>query len=505
MIQNSESQRMKRRFMYSTITALLLQITGVVCGFILPRLILTEYGSEVNGLVQSITRFLSIISFLELGIGSVIQASLYKPLAEKNNEELSKVVTSGTKYFVNIARILLVYVVFLIIVFPYMGGNSFGWVYTGTLIVAISISFFAQYYFGILDRIILNADQRGYIHFTAQIVTLITNTVLCVILIRIHSSIQMVKLVSSLVFVARPLVIHYYVQRKYQINRKATYEEEPIKQKWNGASIQISSTVLDEADTVVLTSLSTLQNVSIYSVYHLVVTGVKQLLLSSTSGINSIFGNLWAKGNVKKLSEVFGAVEWGIHVLAVFVFTCTGLLILPFISVYTDGITDANYIQPVFAFIIVTATGVQCLRIPYNMLVTSCGHFKETQKSYIIAALINIISSCLLVYLLGLIGVAVGTLLAMLYQTLWLQVYVSKNLIKWPIRNILKQIVYDLICVITIIITTRWIDYSVSSYMNWFVLSIKIAAIALFDIAVLSITLSRKQIKLLKHYFLKNK
>ena len=63
---------------------LLKQAVVMICGFILPRYFLLYYGSEVNGLISSMTHFLGFISLLELGIGPVIQANLYKPLAEKD-------------------------------------------------------------------------------------------------------------------------------------------------------------------------------------------------------------------------------------------------------------------------------------------------------------------------------------------------------------------------------------------------------------------------------------
>lgn len=131
----------KKRLALNTSTSLFYQVTTIICGFILPRLILQSFGSEVNGLVNSITQFLAIISFLELGVGSVIQSSLYKPLAEKNNDQISKVLVSGQKFFTKLAKILLVYVVILMVTYPYIANQKFGFVYTATMIGVISILF----------------------------------------------------------------------------------------------------------------------------------------------------------------------------------------------------------------------------------------------------------------------------------------------------------------------------------------------------------------------------
>ena len=104
----------KKRLILNTITSLLLQLTTIICGFVLPRLILNHFGSNVNGLVNSITQFLQIISFLELGVGAVVQSSLYKPLADKDNNQISSIIVSANKFFRKIAIILTVYILVLI-------------------------------------------------------------------------------------------------------------------------------------------------------------------------------------------------------------------------------------------------------------------------------------------------------------------------------------------------------------------------------------------------------
>ena len=85
----------------NTIASLIAQITAIVCGFILPRFFLEYYGSDVNGLINSITQFLGIISFLELGVGAVVQSSLYKPLAEMIKIKLVKLLFPPIFFFID--------------------------------------------------------------------------------------------------------------------------------------------------------------------------------------------------------------------------------------------------------------------------------------------------------------------------------------------------------------------------------------------------------------------
>lgn len=464
----------------NTAASLIAQITTLICGFILPRLFLQHYGSEVNGLVNSISQFLSVIAFLELGVGAVVQSSLYKPLAEKDNQQISKVMVSANKFFQRLARILLVYVISLMIIYPYIANQNFGFIYTATLIATISISSFAQYYFGIVNSLLLNADQRGYIQYNAQTVTIILNTIVCAIMISMNGTIQVVKLVTSIIYLARPIILQIYVNNHYKINWKIKYTQEPIKQKWNGVAQHVASVVLDGTDTIVLTVFSTLSNVSIYSVYFLVVKGVKTLFLSVTNGIQALIGELWAKQELDQLKSFFGWIEWLIHTGTTYVFSCTAALIVPFIQVYTLGIRDANYIQPTFAILLTLANAMHCLRLPYNIMVLAAGHYKQTQRNYIVAAILNIVVSVLTVKIWGLIGVAIGTLVAMTYQTIWLAIYDSRHFIYWPLKKVIRQFLVDIISSFLIISFGSHIVLKDFTYFNWFFMAIKVAIVALF-------------------------
>ena len=182
----------------------------------------------------------------------------------------------------------------------------------------------------------MNADQKVYVHTIVQIITTILNTVISVILIEFGCGIHVVKLASTIVFVARPLVQNIYVKRHYNINRKITYTEEPIKQKWNGFAQHLASVVLEETDVVLLTFFSTYQSVSIYSVYLLVVSGINKLVMTAVSGLESFWGNMLAKKEYGLLNKTFESFEALIHAGVTFLFVSAGILIAPFVSVMLE-------------------------------------------------------------------------------------------------------------------------------------------------------------------------
>ena len=466
--------------LYNSIAPLIYQVATVICGFILPRLILGHFGTEVNGLVNSITQFLGIIAFLELGVGAVVQSSLYKPLADNDNVTVSKVITSADKFFRHLGYILAIYVIVMLFYYPYLVKQNFSFTFTATLIIAISIRSFAQYFFGIVNRLLLLADQKAYIQYIAQTLAVITNTLGCYTLIAFDCSVQVVYGMTSVIFFLQPLAIHLYIKKHYTLNRKIHYDVEPIKQKWNGIAQHIAAVILTGSDTVILTVFSSLVNVSIYTVYYLPMSGSRLIIMSMISGIMALIGNLWAKQDLKELRKVFAWTEWLIHTGTTLIFTLTAVLIVPFVQVYTHGVSDANYIQPLFGILLVAANSGHCLRLPYNIMILAAGHYKQTQHNYIIAAVMNIVISIIGVKQFGLIGVALGTMAAMVYQTVWMAWYNSKNFIQWSMRNFFKQMAVNGVSAVSIFTVTSYFNMTGVSYLGWVVLAIKVTACGIF-------------------------
>lgn len=466
--------------LYNSISPLIYQVTTIICGFILPRLILSHFGTEINGLVNSISQFLGVISFLELGVGAVVQSSLYKPLADNDNINVSKVIASADKFFRKLGYILAIYIIVMLFYYPYLVKQSFGFMFTATLILAISIRSFAQYFFGIVNRLLLVADQKAYIQYVAQTIAIIINTIACYTLITFDCSVQIVYGMTSLIFFLQPYAIHLYIKKYYALDRKIHYDVEPIKQKWNGVAQHVAAVILSGSDTVVLTIFSTLVNVSIYAIYFLPMSGARLVIMSMISGIEALIGNLWAKQDLRELRKVFAWTEWLIHTGTTLIFTLTAVLIVPFVQVYTHGVSDANYIQPLFGILLVAANSGHCLRLPYNIMILAAGHYKQTQHNYIIAAVMNIVISIIGVKQFGLIGVTLGTLAAMVYQTVWMAWYNSKNFIQWPMRKFLKQMVVNAVSAASIFIVTGYFTLTGVSYLEWIVLAIKVTACGIF-------------------------
>ncbi|WP_075878189.1 lipopolysaccharide biosynthesis protein [Merdibacter massiliensis] len=465
---------MKKKLYANNIFSLAYQILSIIVGLILPRMILKTYGSEANGLISSITQMLGFISILDLGVGAVVQAALYKPLSLKNDLQISLIYSSAKKYFQIIAKALMIYIFLLCIYYCMNESNKFSSLYTITLILSISISSFAQYYFGICNTLLLNADQKIYINVIFNLITLIINALFSILLMYLNLSIQIVKLVSSMIFLMRPFFLSIYVKKKYSIHIIKNPPANVIKQKWNGLAQHISTVLTSQIDYAVLTVFSTYKSISIYNIYILPLMGIRTLVDSVSSSYKSFFGKLIAENNLKQLEKEFTNYEIMMHLFVVIVFCCTAKVIIPFVLIYTNGVNDTNYDQPFFSLIITLSYALYTLRIPYTTIIFSAGHFKQTQIYSIIECILNVVLSILFVKYFDISGAALGTCIAVLYRLLVSSYYLKNNILKRSFIAFLKLLFKDTLSIILIILLTAKMQITEITIFNWVIFSLKI-------------------------------
>ncbi|WP_249594889.1 lipopolysaccharide biosynthesis protein [Peribacillus frigoritolerans] len=476
--------------------SLLLQLVTVVSSFIIPIYIIGTFGSNVNGVVVSITQFLSYITLLESGVGGVVRAALYKPLAKKDVIQISRIVKATEKFFKVIAYLFIGYILIIAILFPSIVSGEFDGIYLTTLVMIIGTSTFIQYYFGITYSVLLQADQKRYITSVLQILTLIANTILTVVLINIGFGIHIVLLGSAIIFVCRPILLQVYVKRKYNLISNCEEDKTAIKQRWDGLGHHVAFFLHRNTDVVVLTLFTNIREVSVYSVYYMVVAGIQKLVNSLSAGVEAAFGNMIAKEEKSALDRNFRLYEFVSYTATTILFTSAGLLILPFVQIYTDGITDADYYRPLFAYVLVAAEAIYCIRLPYHAVVLAAGHFKQTKNGAYTEAIINIVLSIILVNYLGILGVAIATLVAISFRTIQYAIYLSKNILQRNLFIFVKRVIVSIIAVVMSVLSTNLVPtMEINTYLDWVVYAIIITIFSLTINILLSIVFYKDDIR----------
>lgn len=457
-----------RKALVNTLCEILREVITAVCGLILPRLILSHFGSTYNGITQSITQFISCVSLLKSGIGSVTRAALYKPLADNDHEAISEVVNATQHFMRKISLCFLGGVLVFAALYPILVKSYIDWFSAALLVIIISLSTFAQYYFGLTYQMVLQADQRNYIISLVQIASVIVNTLVAAVLIQMGNGIHVVKLGSAIVYMLPPLFYFFYTRKRYHINRQVKPNYSIISQRWDAFGHQLANFINDNTDVMVITILLGVKEVSFYTVYYMIAHNIRVVVMAFSTGTQGAFGNMLVKGERDNLRRRFDQFELMMFLVTTILYVTTAILFLPFIRLYMSGVNDYDYLSMPFAILICVAHYFECVKAPYSMLIFAKGSFKETKTDSYIEAGINIVSSIILARLIGINGIIIGTILAAVYRVLRFNAFVSNSIIEKKPVHILWLFTFSIICAILSYLATSFIlPIQMDSFFVW--------------------------------------
>ena len=452
----------------NVVFAILLQISNTVCGFILPRLLLKSFGAEVYGLTASIAQFVGYVSLLEGGVSGVVLAALYKPLVEHDVPAISSVIVSVKHFFSRLGVICIAYTLALATLYPRFIKSQFSATYIFAMVLVISIRLLVQYFLALTYRLFLIADKKGYIVSITHIIIVWINLLLAAIAITVFDDIIWVKLFSGIIYLIQPIIFSIYVRKHYTLDLRAHKDSKLLSQRWDGFGQNLAYFIHSNTDIVILTFFSSLSNIAVYSVYLMIANAIKSIISVISSAIAPSIGTVLARDNIKESQAAFELYEFAIEFLTFLLYSCGIILLIPFVKIYTYGMNDAEYIQPIFGVLLLLAEMVYSIRDPYVNVAYAKGHFKETKQYAYGEAIINILISVAMVRRFGLVGVAMGTFVSMVIRMFQQVYYLSKNILFRPISKFFKRIIlFGMGGMVAAIISKSLIGRNVTNYFDW--------------------------------------
>lgn len=496
----------KKSAAINTFASLIFQGMSIISGLILPRLILSAFGSDVNGLVSSLQQFLNYIGLLDGGVSTVIMTALYNPLQKNDIKKVSGIIKAADAFFHKIGLIFILYSLSLSIIYPLVVKTPFSWTYVASLSIILGFTLLIQYLFSISYRTLLIADRRGYIVYFSQSVFIVLNLVISVIVIKTYPEIHLLKLLSAAAFLVQPILYGSYVKKHYDLDRMIGPDKDALSQKWDGFGQNFALFIHNNTDVVVLTFLSTLRDVSVYTVYLMVINALKTIVSTVSQAIIPSLGNIYARNSEGEIKKAFEYYNFFVYNLTTFLNACGIVLLVPFVKLYTLNISDANYDRPVFGIVLLMAYALESYREPYLQMTYTANKYRETSKSAYLEAVINIILSILFVWKLGLLGVALGTVISVIYRLIWLVIFNSKYIIKRPIKKWIREISSSIIFIaLFYFIVNRLISFESLSIKGWVINAIIVAICALIGIMITDLIFYRPITRKIIEQFKNNK
>jgi O-antigen/teichoic acid export membrane protein len=161
--------------------------------------------------------------------------------------------------------------------------------------------------------------------------------------------------------------------------------------------------------------------------------------------------------------------------------------------VYTRGVYDVNYYRPIFALVVCISEFFNIARAPADSLINAAGHFRQTRNGAIIEVIINIVASLIFIQMFGLVGVALGSLCALMFRTVQVTVYASRSIVKRSIWSFIQKVSISALTAGIIVILVQFLPYiGELSYLSWLLYALSVFGIALAVAAVVTVAFYRE-------------
>lgn len=470
-----------KKSVYNLLFSIVYKLLVMGIGLLIPRMFILQYGSEVNGLQSSISQIFTYIALIEAGVGEASLQALYKPIAQKDYSRANDILTATTKYYNKIGIIYFGLLFLLAGFYPlimHVDGMSYFKVFLYIIIAGATtgVNFFFVAKIGIVINAMGDVYWTSIIQFFVYVLTSVSK-IFCILQ---GYNIVVIQFCYFLVNMLYTLAVFVFAKKKYPwlcFKQKPDYKA--IEQKNSVLLHKISGIIFQNTDVVLLTFFCDLNVVSIYTVYKLVISSVLSIVSIANGSVAFAFGQTFAvsKERFCKMIDTYNVYYTAVSYA---VFTVTYLLYTPFIELYTTG-SDINYVDKWLPLLFVLMEVLTIGREAMMHTITVAGHFKKTQWRSIIESSINLICSVILVYHLGIYGVLLGTIVALIYRTIDVNVYANKYILSRSSFGTMKIWIGNMtIMGILIILMRNFIPIAMKSYF----------AFAMYGVIALTITLS---------------
>lgn len=421
----NNSQKIK----YNLLVGFGSQLLTIILGIVIPRLTLVNYGSEVNGLINSVTQIYAYIGLLEAGIGTATVQALYRTVGADDRTQTNAILAATNRYYNRTGILYTLAILVFSAVYPLFVETE---IPTATVVLIIllngvgsAMGFFVQRKYLLL----LQAEGKNYIESSLGMVLNVLRNVAKIVLMAMGMDVLLVQAVSMLLGFVQMVYITMYIKKHYDwIDLSVEPDYASISQSKNVMVHQLSSLIFNNTDSIILTVFCGLKVVSVYSLYTLLFSMISNALSVVISSVVFSLGQAYHTDR-KRFDRMYDAYELCYMTLVFALYSVAYYFILPFVKCYTAGVTDINYLDPLLPTLMVMLYLLSCGRSAPSQAINIAGHFKNTQYRSLFESLINVVVSLLAVRQWGIYGVLIGTIAALIYRVNDVILYTNKKIL----------------------------------------------------------------------------
>lgn len=401
-----------RLIFLNTMVVLLTTVVNAILGLFEIRLLINNYGSVVNGLIQSGNQILGYVSLIEAGIGSAFVYMMYKPIADKNYAQLSSYYCGFKISMRSVVEKMLIVAVFVSLVYPlFLKKDGLSYSFMFTIFLLLSIKMILPYLVTIVPKsMIIVSEQRYKAELISGTSKAFIYTVEILLLILTDLPLQVLLIASIINAMITGVVFKLVMNKLYgsYISKDAKPDMSPNSMSHDVMVHNISGLIFNSTDSIIISILGTLNDVTIYSNYNLISSQVSQISQSVFDGATASMAIKIAKKDENSY-KVYREIWSGASFSASLVSSVFIIMINDFIEIWVGkefciGIIDCI----LFGIVLYCGMLFPALQVARN----ARGLYKESRNFTVVQAIVNIVITVVLVPFLGITGALIGTVVA---------------------------------------------------------------------------------------------
>lgn len=370
------------------------QIVNLALGLILPYILIRSYGSEVNGLTNTIKNMAIVITLAQAGISTTVTFRMYKLVNDGDRVAIAQHLRSVTKIFRVIGLITLGAGLVASVLMAFLQKGGLDWYLVFIACILFSIYCAIDLTFTIKYNIFFTATQDKYVVSISLLIFSIFSYGVEILLALLKVPFVLIYGCAIVACILKLLFLYLVFKKKYKVY--APLPDEVVEDKRIQVSDigyatinEIAHSVVVASPSIIITMIIGLNEASVYTTYAMVINAlflVGQVIFTSFA---PSFGALCARGDMDRVNEVFRIFQNIYDAITIFLFATAAFLLLPFINIYANDV-DINYVSVILLYGFIIFGLFYCLRVPYNIVVSSSGLFKVSGIQTGITALISI-------------------------------------------------------------------------------------------------------------------
>ena len=381
-------------------------------------------------------------------------------------------------------------------VYPFTVSTSVDKITVAFMVLLSGVSSLVSFLFYGKFILLLQADGRSYITSSIGLFNYIAVNAVKIILILAGFPFIAVYVGSALLTAVMALVYFLYKKKCYPWQDLSVKPNlNAISQSKNVLVHQISNIVCNSTDVLVLTYIvKDLKLVSVYNIYIMIFDAVKSLIINIFSSVNFIMGQTYNSDTelYRKYHHIYEIMDISVSFA---LYSVAFIMINPFLEVYTKGITDITYVDKYLPLLFALIKLLASVREPASQLINYAGHFRQTQWRSVAEAAVNVVISVICSIYLGIYGVLIGTVAALLYRTIDMYVYTSKRFLNRSVFVSLKQWIVYLGAFAVVIFANSKLILHASGYFDFFLKAAVCAVIISVFYAIVTCVFYRKTVR----------